>query len=362
MKLLFEIKWLGNPLYEYVLAIIIVFIGLIITRFAKKWITKRLKGISEKSKIPVFSYMTSILEKTIFPVFYYVIFIFAIKPIDFTPAWQKTIDAVGMILIAVAVVRFFMETIDFSLQSYAKKNLQNTSQIQGLKGLSTFANLILWIFGAIAVMKTLGYDVNSILTGFGITGIAVALAAQKILGDLFSYFSILFDKPFEQGDFIVFGDYMGNIENIGIRSTRIRSLSGEQVVIANSLLTESSLKNFKRMTNRRGLFRFGVVQDTPVEKLKKIPLVVKDIIDQIPHATFERAHFIEIGSFSFIYEVSYTVDVPDYATYLDIHQRVNLDIKEAFEQQKIAFALPTQTVIALTTEVKKNERWGGSDV
>ncbi|MCX7765301.1 MAG: mechanosensitive ion channel family protein, partial [Candidatus Sumerlaeia bacterium] len=180
--------------------------------------------------------------------------------------------------------------------------------------------------------------------GLGIGGVAVALAAQAILGDLFSYFAILFDRPFEVGDFIIIGDLSGTVEYIGLKTTRIRSINGEQVVIANTDLTNSRIRNYKRMERRRVVFRIGVRYETNLEQLKEIPVLIKNIISQIPEATFDRAHFFSYGDFSLVFEIVYFVNDRDYYKYMDIQQQINLKIKEEFARRQIKFAYPTQTV------------------
>jgi len=171
------------------------------------------------------------------------------------------------------------------------------------------------------------------------------LAAQNILGDLFNYFVIFFDRPFEVGDFITVDNKKGTVEYIGIKTTRIRSLSGEQLIIANSNLTGSRIHNFKRLDSRRVAFSLGVVYGLPLEKLKSIPSIVKSIVDKIEFARFDRVHFHRFGDFSIDYEVVFYVDSPDYSLYIDILQQVNLGIYEKFTEQEIDFALPPQNVI-----------------
>ncbi len=170
----------------------------------------------------------------------------------------------------------------------------------------------------------------------------MALAAQAILQDLFSYFSIIFDRPFDVGDFIIVDSFMGTVEYVGIKTTRIRSLSGEQVVFSNTDLTNSRVRNYKRMELRRVVFGFGVVYETPLDKLRKIPQIVEDVIKSIEQTRFDRAHFFKYGDFSLDFEVVYYVLSSDYNKYMDIQQEINLKIKEEFEREGIEFAYPTQ--------------------
>jgi small-conductance mechanosensitive channel len=193
-------------------------------------------------------------------------------------------------------------------------------------------------------MDNLGFEISAVIAGLGIGGIAVALAAQAVLGDLFSYFSILFDKPFELGDFVIVDGHMGTIEHIGIKTTRIRSLGGEQLIFSNTDLTGSRLRNYKRMEQRRIVFKLGVTYQTPIEKLKGIPSVIKNIITNIEETRFDRAHFSGFGDFSLDFEVVYHVLTGDYNRYMDTQQDINLQIAEEFERQGIEFAYPTQTL------------------
>ncbi|MCK4428221.1 MAG: mechanosensitive ion channel family protein, partial [candidate division Zixibacteria bacterium] len=189
-----------------------------------------------------------------------------------------------------------------------------------------------------------GFKISTVIAGLGIGGIAVALAAQAILGDLFSYFSILFDRPFEVGDFIILDDYLGTIEHIGIKTTRVRSLGGEQLVFSNADLTNSRLRNYKRMAKRRVVFKLGVTYQTTLEQVKEIPTIIKNIIQNITDTVFDRAHFSSYGDFSLVFETVYYVLSRDYNKYMNIQQEINFAIKEEFEKRGIEFAYPTQTL------------------
>ncbi|HNX91670.1 MAG TPA: mechanosensitive ion channel family protein, partial [Candidatus Omnitrophota bacterium] len=165
-----------------------------------------------------------------------------------------------------------------------------------------------------------------------------------LLKDFFSYFSIVLDRPFKIGDFIVVGDCAGTVEHVGIKTTRIRSLSGEQIVFSNTDLTDSRVRNYEAMERRRVLFRLGVAYETPTQQLKEIPRVIEDIIKKVPGTQFDRAHFFTYGDFSLNFEVVYYVKSADYNAYMDIQQSINLAIKEDFEKRNITFAYPTQTL------------------
>ncbi|GIV37582.1 MAG: hypothetical protein KatS3mg032_1961 [Cyclobacteriaceae bacterium] len=230
------------------------------------------------------------------------------------------------------------------LESYVLKLENGETKLKQVAGIMVVINVAAWALGLVFVFDNLGYNVTTIITGLGIGGIAIALAAQNILGDLFNYFVIFFDRPFEVGDFIVVDDKRGTVEYIGIKTTRIRSLSGEQIIMSNTNLTSARLHNFKRMNERRVLFTLGVVYGTPLEKLRKIPGLLRDIIARQPLIRLDRIHFASYGAYSLNYEIVFFVQSPDYNQYMDIMQDVNLQIYESFEKEGIEFAFPTQTI------------------
>jgi len=204
--------------------------------------------------------------------------------------------------------------------------------------------LLLWALVAILLLDNLGFDVTALVAGLGVGGIAVALAVQNILGDLFASLSIVLDKPFAIGDFLIIDEHMGAVENVGLKTTRIRSLSGEQLVFSNADLLKSRIRNYGRMFERRVVFKFGVTYQTPRDKLKKIPQMVREAIEEQDRVRFDRAHFQAYGASSLDFEIVYYVLSPDYNQYMDIQQAINLRIHERFEQESISFAYPTQTV------------------
>ncbi len=190
----------------------------------------------------------------------------------------------------------------------------------------------------------MGIKISGLIAGVGIGGIAIAFASQAILGDVFNYFTIFFDKPFEIGDFIVIDEHKGNVEYIGLKSTRIKSINGEQLVFSNTDLTNSRVRNYKRMTERRVVFAFGVTYQTPVKTLKKILDLVQKIIDDLEDTRFDRAHFQKFGDSSLDFEVVYYVQSNDYAIYMDKQQEINFKLMEGIKKLKTDFAYPTRTV------------------
>jgi small-conductance mechanosensitive channel len=213
-----------------------------------------------------------------------------------------------------------------------------------LSVLGFIARVALWSILLLMILDNLGFNITALVASLGIGGIAVALALQNILGDIFASLSIAIDKPFVIGDFIIVDDILGTVEYIGLKTTRLRSLDGEQIVFSNTDLLKSRIRNYKRMYERRVVFGFGIVYQASHEQLKKIPVMAREIIEGLEKTRFDRAHFKEYGESSLNFEVVYFVQDPDYNIYMDIQQSINLSLFERFASEGIEFAYPTRTL------------------
>lgn len=216
--------------------------------------------------------------------------------------------------------------------------------------LTSLAQATIWILGILLVLSQFGVNVTTLIAGLGIGGVAVALAVQKLLGDFLASLSIVLDRPFDVNDFVIVKDIQGTVEKVGIRSTRIRSLTGEQIVVPNNDILQGTIRNFKRMPERRVVFSLGVVYDTPLEKLKTIPGLIQSIIQAHSNARFDRAHFSKFGDFSLNFEIAYFVLSADYNVYMDIQQSVNFEIMSQLRSSGIEFAYPTQTLFLVKSD------------
>jgi small-conductance mechanosensitive channel len=235
--------------------------------------------------------------------------------------------------------------IDFWIEHYLKKRALSDAAAATSIGLINFsAKFGLFSILILLVVHNLGFDVTTLLAGLGVGGVAVALAVQNILGDLFASLSIVLDKPFVVGDFVVVADFMGTIEHIGVKTTRMRSSSGEQLIFSNGDLLRSRVRNYKRMTERRCLFTLGIVYQASPEQLAQIPSLVQKIISNISEVRFERCHFLRFGASTLEFEVVYWVKSPDYIVYADAVQKINLEIFRRFKVDGIEFAYPSQTL------------------
>lgn len=215
--------------------------------------------------------------------------------------------------------------------------------------------IVAWATLLLAVLSFMGVNITAFVASLGVGGVAVALALQNVLGDLFASMSIGLDKPFELGHFVIFGDIAGTIEHVGVKTTRIRSLSGEEVIIGNAQLLGNIVHNYGRMETRRVVFGFGVTYDTPAGRLRELPDVVKGIVEDQDKVRFDRAHFKGFGDSSLDYEVVYTMLDPDYTLFMDTQQRINFALVERFAELDVEFAFPTRTLYVAGTVNTRSE-------
>ncbi|MEO1149865.1 MAG: mechanosensitive ion channel family protein [Pseudomonadota bacterium] len=212
--------------------------------------------------------------------------------------------------------------------------------------IKTMSGIVIWALAAVMILTNLGFQVGPLIAGLGVGGLAIGLAAQSLFKDLFSALAIIFDRPFIRGDFITFdkGDYSGSVEKIGMKTTRLRSFTGEQIVISNSQLLDKEIKNFRRMNQRRAAFDVGVVYDTPHAALQKIPGLIEQAIRAVDGVTFDRSNFKAFGDSALVFETIYWIEDRDYAQFMRCQEMVLLGVHRAFEEQGLDFAFPTRTV------------------
>ena len=341
MNNFWETKYWGNTIQDYIVAAAVIILTVIVTQVIKKIVLARIQ--KEKRDGKRLQFIAKSINGFLIPALYFGALYVAFEFLSFGKTFNKIIELVYELLLTIFVIRFSVTALDYFLGKYFEEK-RGGEDGKRLKPLLSFLNFVIWIIGLLFLLDNLGFQISTIVAGLGISGIAVALAAQAILGDLFSYFVIFFDRPVEIGDFITFDGKAGTIEKIGIKTTRVRSLSGEQLIVSNSKLTSSILHNYKRMETRRVVFNLGVTYQTKSKLLKTIPGVIKSIIEKQELAKFDRAHFQSFGNSSLNYEVVYYILSADYTKYMDAQEKINVEIYEQFEKLGIEFAYPTQTV------------------
>lgn len=331
-----------NSLNQYIISLAILLIGGLVFRFITylflKFFPKSRKIISDE----LLEDIRGAIKKVIVPLGYFGILYISLKRLTYTDQIDKVFRYGTIIILTFLGIRAISLLVGYILQHYYSKKEKFTKEM--VNGIILVFRVMVWIFGIIFLLDNLGFKVKTLMTGIGIGGVALALATQTVLADLFSYFAILLDQPFKEGDFLIIDSFLGVVEHIGIKTTRIRSLHGEELIFSNNDLLNSRIKNYISMKERRVLFNIGVKYSTPAEKVEKIPAMIKAIIENIEDTRFDRCHFSKYGDFNLIIEIVYYIKGADYNKYMDIQQKVNLNIKRKFEEEGIEFAFPTQTI------------------
>ncbi|EKV00960.1 small-conductance mechanosensitive channel [Leptolyngbya sp. PCC 7375] len=331
-------------LEAYGISLLNIGVGIAIAHFLKRLILRRLKRWAKRTANTLDDQLVRLIERPTLWLLYLGFCYISLQNLTLYPTVAELLTIVGVIFATLLLLQLVGSVAEYSLRIYGFIHRDQPNMRQSLNALIPAVRVFLWAIGIVFVLDNLGFDISAVVTGLGIGGVAIALASQGILQDLFSYFSILLDRPFEIGDFIVVGDMSGTVQQVGIKTTRLQSLDGEQLILANTDLTASRIQNFQRMTQRRIAFNLGVTYETTKTQLELIPDILRHIIEGIPQVTFDRAHFASFGDSSLNYEVVYLVETNDYMVYRDVQQQMNLTIKEQFDKAGIEFAYPTQVL------------------
>ena len=334
----------GNSLGAYIIAaatFVAVVAGFMI---ARRLMLARLTALAERTTTDIDDFAVNLLGMIRSPECYLVGFYFATRPLQFDPRVDHLLRSVVIVVLAYRALTMLQMTVEYTIRRLMTGPDADQSDKDTAKTVTLILRGVLWVLAVIFVLDNLGINVSSMVAGLGIGGVAVALAAQAVLGDLFSAVAIHLDKPFVVGDFIIVGDCLGTVDRIGVKTTRLRSLTGELLVMSNSNLTSSTIRNYKRMYERRVVFKFGLLYSTPAAALAAMPEAVRAIIAKDKMLRFDRAHFGGLGDSSLDFEVVYYVLSPDYNKYMDSHQAVLLGLVEEVRKRGLDFAYPTRTL------------------
>ena len=335
----------GNSVQTWALALIITAVVATLLLAVRAFIVRQLGQLAHHTANEFDDLAAGVLDRTR-SFFLFALAVLAGAQLLVLPDRVRDIlQAMVLIALLIQIAIWGNAAITVSLNRYTSRMMEeDAASATTLRFVGFLLRLALWVLIALVALDTADVDITALIAGLGVGGIAVALAVQNILGDLFASLSIVLDKPFVIGDFIIVGDLMGTVEHIGLKTTRLRSLSGEQLVFSNNDLLSSRIRNYKRMQERRILFGFGVVYQTPREVLERIPALVREVVESRENTRFDRAHFARFGASSLDFEVVYYMLVPDYNAYMDVQQEINLELFQRFEDNGIEFAYPTQTL------------------
>jgi small-conductance mechanosensitive channel len=333
-----------NSLQSWLHAVTTILTFYFLTRLLRSMLVRRVGKTAPVNDTGWDDLLIEMLDR-VHPIFLIVVSVYmGTMPVALPELITQIIHKIFVIASLLQIGRLASHVLRSLMDRYRRSRIEkNAEAVTTLSSVTFILRVLLWVSLLLVALDNFGVNITTLIAGMGVGGIAVALAVQSILGDLFASFSIVLDKPFVIGDFIVVGEFMGTVEYIGLKTTRLRSLSGEQLIFSNADLLSSRVRNYKRMFERRVVFSIGVPYQTSPEKIESIPSMIKGIVRSMKTVRFDRAHFMEYGPYSLNFETVYWVLTPDYDTYMDIQQDIYLKILRMFQQNSIDFACPTQT-------------------
>jgi small-conductance mechanosensitive channel len=331
-----------------VFALLLVLLRPLVRRYAKRL---RATDRTEILEVPM-----EVLSRTT-TLFFIVISIYAgAQALELGPRLTRMLNSLVTIALFWQLGLWFATAVGEFLERRRRHNLaENREALGSLTIIKFLASVVIWMLVLLATLDNLGVNITALVAGLGIGGVAVALALQNVLGDLFASLSIALDRPFVIGDFLQVDTFLGSVENIGIKTTRLRSLDGEQIIISNSNLLTSRVRNFGRMRERRVVFATSVGYETPIELIERIPVMLREIVEAEKDTRFDRSHFQKHGVASIDFETVYFVTTADFNRYMDIQQAINLKIHRGFHELGIWFASATQPKLLMPGERKPDE-------
>lgn len=336
--------WLNNPISQWLIALGIFLLVLVALWPIKRYVLSKLKVWVKSTDTELDNLVVQVLSQTKRPFIVLIAIWAGSRVLEMPDFLYNALEKIAIVVVVLQIGIWATTALTKWLAILAEKSAKRGQVVTWLGGVEWAGKFVIWTLVLLVGLENLGLDVSGLITGLGIGGIAVALAAQNVLGDLFAAFAIYIDRPFVIGDYLKVGDQMGTVETIGMKTTRLRSISGEELIFGNSDLVDSRIQNYGRLNERRANFTVGVTYDTPKEKVAEIPGMIKDIVEAQDHVRLDRSHFKELGDSALIFETVYFVLVPAFGTKMDIQEAINLELMQRFDGEGIEFAFPTQTL------------------
>jgi small-conductance mechanosensitive channel len=347
---------LGNPVLNWGYSVVTFLVTLTVLPIIRGFIAARRRSWSALDRLKGHTAveLTTLLVERTSRVFLFAIALFlASRHLVFPPRLERVVEVVIVCLFWLQVGLWGMASVRFGIDVRRAQNTELDSMLTGSLDVILFcAGLIIWAMVMLLALDNLGVQIKPLLAGLGIGGIAVALAVQTVLSDVLASVSIALDKPFSVGDSLTIDTFQGTVEHIGVKSTRLRSLSGEQIIIANADIIKARVRNFGRMGERRAVFQFGVNYDTPTDVLARIPGEIRKIVEAQADTRFDRCHLLTYGDTALQFELVYFMTKPDFGLYADTQQAINLALLDRLRELKVQLAAPTRGLVYVELPAK----------
>lgn len=346
----FSQSFFGNTVERYVIAALTLLAAMLAIRLFRLVAARRLVPLAARASRELEELLQSVLRHLGPSVSLVLPLALAAAELKLSAVLRRDLRLLVFAVVTIKLLQIAQDLSLFAVRRWVGRGAAPDAAVPTVtRNVSLLVKMTIWGLGALFLADNLGFNVSSVVTGLGIGGIAVALASQAILKDAFSAFAIWMDKPFEVGDLIAVGDLVGTVEYVGFKTTRLRAVGGEQLVLSNSDLTDSRIRNFRRMTERRACFRVGVVYATPVAALRDIPGIVRRVVEAQPGLRFDRAHLVALGESSIDFEIVYYVRSREFEPHVDAQHEVYLALLEELARRKIEIAYPTRQIYLTAT-------------
>ncbi|WP_229414550.1 mechanosensitive ion channel family protein [Zemynaea arenosa] len=343
---MFQFQLLNNTAEEWLLAAAIATVVTLALYLVRSVLMRHLGAIAARTETQLDDMLVSGIKATRVLLMVVLGIYVGTTVLELSPRWEQFFTRAAIAALLVQCAIWGDRAVRRWVRNYRASNTRDPARTTSTAALGFILRILLWVVIVLMILDNLGFNITTLVASLGIGGVAVALAVQNILGDLFASLSIVIDKPFVIGDFInVEGQAMGTVEYVGLKTTRVRALDGEQIVFSNNKLLNSRIHNIQRLQSRRVAFVIGVVQNTPKDLLAEVPRLIGDIIRaRQPRAGFDRAHFFRFGPSSLDFEIVYYFNDPDFNMHMDMQQEIFLEIHGAFQERGIKLAVPVQAV------------------
>ncbi len=332
----------GNDVAAWTKALLTFALWFFVVPIAKGFVGGRLKKLKPEQSAAALELTRTLLAGTTRWFLLAVAIFLALRWLEVPARLDRYVTGGLLVVIWLQVALWGTAAVGYFIERRLVLNLRDAKEGSASLNILKFVAIVaVWVLAPLLLLANLGVDITALIAGLGVGGVAIALAVQNVLGDLLASLSIALDKPFKVGDFLIVGDEKGTVEYVGIKSTRLRSLDGEQIVISNADVLRARVRNYGRMYERRIVFRLGIIYETPRELIEAVPGIMKQAIEAQGKTRFDRAHFAGYGDFALNFESVYYVTVADYNIYMDIQQAINMQVLDEFTKRGIQFAYPT---------------------
>ena len=337
--------WYANSLRQWLIALALLGGVFVVLALLRRVLVRRLGVLAARSATRVDDIGVDLVRRTRAYFLFAVALYAASRVLVLTDQARGVIQLLMVVVVLLQAGRWGTGLIGFAVEQYLRRSGEADSGTRAtVQAVGYVARFALWTVLLVMALGAFGVDVTALITGLGIGGIAIALAVQNILGDLFAALAIVLDKPFVVGDFITVDNVQGTVEHVGLKTTRIRSLGGEQVIVSNSDLLKSRIRNYKRMEHRRVAFLVDLTADTSPDQMQRVPAVIRATIEAQPLTRFERSHFLTFADAGLRVETVYWVLDPDFNKYADIQHAINVELLRRLAAEGIEFAFPSRAI------------------